>query len=247
MNSSENGPLKDLICLVTGTGGGIGKAIAQAFAASGALVYCNARSLASLAWTKGHPSFIPLPFDLQDAQAIREALWTIKRAGNGLDVLVNNAGVEYNELLGLISREHTEEMLSVNLLAPIELISLAARLMERKGSGSIINITSTVGRFGNPGQLVYGATKGALEAVTKTAAKELAPKGIRVNAVAPGLTQTHMLEGADQERLRERIERIPMGRMASPEDIAGACLYFASPAAAFVTGQILDVDGGSVK
>lgn len=240
--------LEGKVCLVTGAGRGIGKAIALLYAKQGATVYCNATSKASLSWINQESPLIlrQLPFDITDPSACRSALVCIKKDAGGLDVLVNNAGVEYNELIGFFNREHRDHMFAVNVYAPMELIQLAARIMGRKKSGSIINITSKVGIYGNPGQLVYSATKGAIVALTKSAAKELAPTGIRVNAVAPGLTKTEMMEQADPSHLEARINRIGMGRLADPEDIAGTCLFLASDLSTYLTGQVIEVEGATI-
>lgn len=235
------------ICFVTGAGQGIGKAIARRLHDEGAVVYCNATSSSSLAWLNDEPSdrLIPLPFDITDADACRLGIQTIKRNSKRLDVLINNAGVEYNELIGFFDRSHRDHMFQVNVYAALELLQLAARIMQRQKSGSIINLSSKVGLCGNPGQTVYAATKGAINALTKSAAKELAPHGIRVNAVAPGLTQTNMLEQADPEKLKARIDRIGMGRLAMPEDIANTCLFLASDLSSYLTGQIIEVEGAA--
>lgn len=240
--------LEGKICLVTGAGRGIGKAIARRYAQAGATVYCNATSAASLAWISEDPSprLMALPFDVTEPGDCREAILAIKKESGGLDVLVNNAGVEYNELIGFFDRSHRDHMFAVNVYAPMELIQLASRIMSRRKSGSIINIASKVGIYGNPGQLVYSATKGALIALTKSAAKELAPSGIRVNAVAPGLTQTEMMDQADRSHLEERIRRIGMGRLAEPSDIAGTCLFLASDLSAYLTGQVIEVEGATI-
>lgn len=242
------GLMEGKVCLVTGAGRGIGKAIARLLSDSGALVYCNATSSASLAWTQepADSGLISLPFDVTDPEACRQAMIRIKQESGRLDVLINNAGIEYNELIGFFDRAHRDHMFQVNVYAPMELIQLASRLMKRQGAGSIINITSKVGIYGNPGQLVYSATKGALIALTKSAAKELAGSGIRVNAVAPGLTKTEMMTQADPEHLKARIDRIGMGRLAEPADIAGTCLFLASDLSEYLTGQIIEVDGSTI-
>ena len=167
----------------------------------------------------------------------------IKRENGRLDVLVNNAAVEKNERIGMITSQSIRDMFEVNVFAMIETLQLAARIMQGKRSGSIINITSKVAQRGNPGQLVYSATKGAVLSLTKSAAKELAPYGIRVNAVAPGLTNTEMMAQADPAKLEERIRNICMGRLAEPEDIAAALVFFASDLSGYFSGQVLGGDG----
>ena len=240
--------LKDKVCLVTGAGRGIGKAIAELFHSAGATVYCNATSSDSLAWIDSSESshLKALPFDLRDATACRKAIQIIRQTSGRLDVLVNNAGVEYNELIGLFDPQQRDHMFAVNLFAAMELTQLASRVMRRQKSGSIINITSKVGIYGNPGQAVYAATKGGLIAFTKSAAKELAAEGIRVNAVAPGLTETEMVAQTDTLQLADRISRIGMRRLAMPDDIAGTCLFLASDLSTYLTGQVIEVEGATV-
>lgn len=224
------GLLRDKVCIVTGAGRGIGRAIAESLAAEGAFVYANDAREGSLdSWlteSSMRQGITPLYFDITDPAAVRNAFSQIRKEKQRLDVLVNNAGVEYNELIGMISPENMERMFSINVFATIEMLQMASRLMSRQErGGSIINISSMVGIRGNPGQLVYSATKGAVIALTKSAAKELASKNIRVNSVAPGLTKTEMMQGADIEKLKGRIANISMGRLAEPSDIARACVF----------------------
>ena len=147
----------------------------------------------------------------------------------------------------MISRDSMEKMFQVNVFGMIEMIQAVCRIMEKNATGgSIINIASVVGLYGNAGQLAYSATKGAVIALTKSAAKELAPKGIRVNAIAPGLTETDMMKQADPEKLKERISQIKMGRIGRPSDIAGGCLYLASDYSAYLSGQVIPIDGCSL-
>lgn len=243
--------LKDKVCIVTGAARGIGKAIALLFAAEGAEVVVNDnRPGAADAWIGKNPlceHLHPCYFDITDSAMVRQNLMAIKKRFGHIDVLVNNAGVEFNELIGMISRGNMEKMFTVNVFGTIEMIQAASRIMARNANGgSIINISSMVGLRGNPGQLVYSATKGAVIALTKSAAKELAPQKIRVNSIAPGLTQTEMMEQADLEKLRGRIGNIRMGRIAQPKDIAGGCLLLASDYAGYISGQILPVDGCTI-
>lgn len=245
--------LENKICLVTGAARGIGQAIARRFADEGAIVYVNGvRQGGADEWTsaynaeRGTDSLRPIYFDVGDEEAARSAVMEIRRECGHIDVLVNNAGVEYNELIGMISQEHMEEMFRVNVYGMIHMLQLVSRMMIRQKSGSIINISSMVGMRGNPGQLVYSATKGAVIALTKSAAKELAPNQLRVNSIAPGLTKTEMMEQADPEKLRGRIDNIRMGRLAVPGDIAAACVFLASDLSSYVTGQVLAVDGCTI-
>jgi len=243
--------LKEKVCIITGSGRGIGKAIAELFASESAKVVVNDSRTGSadewIAQSENKERFYPYYFDITDPSAVRTNVMAIKKDLGHIDVLVNNAGVEFNELIGMISRENMEKMFRVNVYGTIEMLQAVSRVMSRnENGGSIINISSMVGLRGNPGQLVYSATKGAVIALTKTAAKELAPKKIRVNSIAPGLTQTEMMEQADLEKLQGRINNIAMGRIAKPNDIAGGCLLLASDFAGYISGQVLPVDGCTI-
>ena len=243
--------LKNRVCIITGAARGIGRAIAELYASEGAEVIINdARQGSADEWVLNselqnhlHPYY----FDITDTASVRQNVMAIKKQFGHIDVLVNNAGVEFNELIGMISRDNMEKMFNVNVYGTIEMLQAVSRIMSRnENGGSIINISSMVGLKGNAGQLVYSATKGAVIALTKSAAKELASKGIRVNSIAPGLTQTEMMEQADFEKLQGRINNICMGRIAQPTDIAGACLLLASDYAGYISGQIIPVDGCTI-
>lgn len=243
--------LSGKVCIVTGSTRGIGKEIAILFAEEGAEVIINdIRSGTADEWVNEHPlkaQFHLFYFDITDANAVRNNVMEIKKQFGHIDVLVNNAGVEFNELIGMISKQNMEKMFNVNVFGTIEMIQMVSRVMEKnENGGSIINISSMVGLRGNRGQMVYSATKGAVIALTKSAAKELAPKKIRVNSIAPGITQTDMMEQADLEKLQGRINNICMGRIAQPRDIAGGCLILASDYASYISGQILPVDGCTI-
>lgn len=243
--------LKDKICIVTGSARGIGKAIAELFASEGADVVVNGVHLGSadqwIADSLYSERFHLYYFDISDPTEVRQNVMAIKKRFGRIDVLVNNAGVEFNELIGMISRENMLKMFNVNVYGTIEMLQAVSRIMmKNENGGSIINISSMVGMRGNAGQLVYSATKGAVIALTKSAAKELAPKGIRVNAIAPGLTQTEMMNQVELEKLQGRINNICMRRIAQPSDIAGGCLFLASDYAAYISGQIIPVDGCTI-
>jgi len=149
-------------------------------------------------------------------------------------------------LIGMISDEIIHKTYNVNVFGIINMTQLAAKLMTRQKSGSIINLASIVGVNGNRGQLVYSGTKGAVIAMTKTAAKELAPYNIRVNAIAPGIIDTEMFRSVDAKHQQEHIQRIGMGRLGKPVDIANTCLFLASYLSEYVTGQIIGVDGAAL-
>lgn len=245
------GLLDGKVAVITGSARGIGKAIALLYAREGAEVIINdVRAGCADEWIRQseyadhlHPYY----FDISDSSQVRQNVMAIKKAFQKIDILVNNAGVEFNELIGMISPEHMDLMFRVNVYGTIEMIQAVSRVMARnENGGSIINISSMVGLHGNPGQMVYSATKGAVIALTKTAAKELAPKRIRVNSIAPGLTKTEMMDQADIEKLQGRINNISLGRIAVPEDIAGGCLLLASDYASYISGQVLPVDGCTI-
>lgn len=239
--------LKDKICIVTGAAQGIGKAIALHMLDDGAVVYGCDRAEGSMdAMEKGSPRFHALYFDVTDAQATKKAMMDVKKAEGRIDVLVNNAGVVFNKKIGMIVREETELMFRVNVIAVIELTQLVSRIMARTGGGSIVNIASVTAVLGSAGQSAYSATKGAIISFTKSAAKELAPQGIRVNAVAPGIVRTERFEElyeASGDKIDTRIGRIALGRLGEPADIAKAVAFLASDNASYISGQILGVDG----
>ena len=223
------------VSIVTGGSRGIGKAIAQCFAQHGAIVYATATKFGSIeTWSDDFNKTVngevrSLYFDVADEKAVRDAVMQVKKECGHIDGLVNNAGVEFNELIGMISPSNMEKMFSVNVYGTINMLQMVSRVMGRQtDGGSIVNIVSLTALHGNRGQLVYSATKGAVVSITKSAAKELAAKKIRVNAIAPGLTNTDMMKQADPEKLQSRINNICMGRLAEPEDIAKACLFMVS-------------------
>lgn len=244
--------LSEKVCIVTGAAQGIGKAIAERMAADGAIVYaCDRVEGAMDGWARDcsgrHQTRVqPLYFDVTDAAAVKSALMSVFKSEKHIDVLVNNAGVVFNKKIGMIVREETELMFRVNVIAVIELVQLVSRLMARTGGGSIVNIASVTAVLGSPGQSAYSATKGAIIAFTKSAAKELAAQGIRVNAVAPGIVKTERfaeLYEASGEKIDARIQRIALGRLGTPADVANACSFLASDRASYISGQVLGVDG----
>ena len=239
--------LKDKICVVTGAAQGIGNAIARNMLAEGATVYgCDLREGSMAAMEEENPDFHALYFDVSDAAAAKAAMMGVKKEQGRIDVLVNNAGVVFNKKIGMIVREETELMFRINVIAVIELTQLVSRIMARTGGGSIVNIASVTAVLGSAGQSAYSATKGAIISFTKSAAKELAPQGVRVNAVAPGIVKTERFEElyeASGDKIGARIGRIALGRLGLPEDIARACSFLASDNASYISGQILGVDG----
>ena len=243
------GLLEGKVCLVTGASKGLGKATIEAFAKAGAIVYANDIDNSSLDEFAKKLSqvyktiVVPLYFDVTDSQKCKEAIIRIRKEQGKLDVLVNNAGIMKDALIGTITRPLVDRTFDVNVYASMDLLQLAAKLMMQNKSGSIINMSSIVGITGNPGQLVYSATKGAIISLTKTAAKELAAKNIRVNAIAPGMIDTDMMRSVGEIHLAKHISNIPLGRLGRPEEIADACVFLASDMSSYITGHILNVDG----
>ena len=235
------------VVLVTGCNRGIGKSIAEIFLEQGAILYANARKENSLKFLEdkyNRKNIFPLYFDVTDTKSIKNAIMKIKREQGHLDVLVNNAAVMTNQRLGFITDDLMLYLFKTNVFSVINFMQYSSKIM-REGS-SIINISSIVGERGNEGQLLYSATKGAVISLTKSAAKELGRKGIRVNPIAPGLTNTDALNSTNREYLSDRIAKIPMGRIAEPSDIANACLFLASDLSKYISGEILGVNGSAV-
>jgi 3-oxoacyl-[acyl-carrier protein] reductase len=242
--------LSGRFAFITGSTRGIGWEVARTLAAHGCAVAVHGRDAEVAAaradeLAKEHGvATLALHGELADAAVIAGFYQAIFKAWKRLDVLVNNAGILEDALLGMITPELLDRVLSVNTRAAILSLQGAARLMTRAKAGSIINMASIIGVEGNEGQAVYGASKAALIGLTRSAAKELAPVQIRVNAVAPGYIETDMIKHLPPEVHAQRMGQIGMGRIGTPTDIANAVLFLASDLSAYVTGQVLGVDGG---
>lgn len=238
---------------ITGTNRGIGRSILVECAKNGANIWAHARhetdefkELVQNISRKFNVEIWPIYFDLTDNDSMLNAFRVIRNQKLNLDVLINNAGVMQDALIGMISDNLIEKTFQVNVYAPIKLLQFAAKLMMRQKSGSIINISSIVGVNGNKGQTVYSSSKGAIISLTKTAAKELASYNIRVNALAPGMIDTDMFRSIGEDKQKLRIENIEMGRIGTPVDVANACVFLASDMSSYITGQILGVDGSAI-
>ena len=239
--------LKDKVCIVTGAAQGIGKSIALKMIEDGAIVYgCDRLADSMRDMELEYERFHALYFDVTDTQASKESMMRVKKEQGRIDALVNNAGVVFNKKIGMILRSETELMFRVNVIAVIEMVQLVSRLMARNGGGSIVNIASVTAVLGSSGQSAYSATKGALMSFTMSAAKGLAEQGIRVNAVAPGIVKTERfseLYEESGEKIDIRIQKIALGRLGTPEDVANACAFLVSDRSSYISGQILGVDG----
>jgi 3-oxoacyl-[acyl-carrier protein] reductase len=243
-------PLDGKVALVTGANRGIGLAVSRLFAASGATVVMNARTEGSLEaiaadLSREHGVRVQASyFDVARADQVKAAFMALNQEHKQLDVLVNNAGILRDALIGMASEQMIDEVIATNIKGVILCSQMAARIMARRKSGSIISLSSIIGRVGNEGQSVYAASKAAVIGLTLSLAKELGPQNIRVNALAPGFIDTDMIKAVPSEKHARIVAGIKMGRLGSAEDIAQAALFFASDASAYVTGQVLGVDGG---
>ena len=240
--------LNNKIALVTGAGAGIGQATAKLFANEGAVVY--AADIKGLEWaesfTLNEGRVIPTTLDICDFAAVKSVVMAMKKEHGHIDILANIAGLISYEMMPMIDYEKFRKMLDVNVVALVHLMSLVSRVMTRQQSGSIINMASMVGEKGSKGQLSYAATKGAVIAATKSAAKELAEHHIRVNAIAPGMVGSERFKAVLEEKFAQKINDIPFGRLAEPEEVANLCLFLASDQSSYLTGQIIGIDGGAI-
>lgn len=244
--------LQDRVILITGASKGIGKQIAVTFAKNGAHLIINGRDRESLdALQKELKDHYPVkvlaaPYDVRDKDGMKETFSQIKSEFGRLDGLVNNAGMLQDRLLGMIDEKLIEDTFDINLSAMIHHMQYASRFMIRQKSGSIVNISSIMGTNGSEGQVVYGASKAGVIGATKSAAKELAPFHIRVNAIAPGFIDTDMVRGIPETKFAERMASIKMKRIGAPEDVANVALFLCSDLSSYVTGQVIGVDGGMI-
>lgn len=240
--------LENKVTLVTGSGAGIGLATAQLFANEGAIVY--AADIKGLEWIESFSPMcgkvVPVQLDICDFSTVKSVVMSIKKEYGHIDVLANIAGLITYELMPMIDYDKFRKMLDVNVVALIHLMSLVSRIMQRQQSGSIINMASMVGEKGSKGQLSYAATKGAVIAATKSAAKELAEYKIRVNAIAPGMVGSERFKAVLEEKFSQKINDIPFGRLAEPNEVASLCLFLASDLSTYITGQIIGIDGGAI-
>ncbi|HVY71752.1 MAG TPA: 3-oxoacyl-[acyl-carrier-protein] reductase [Verrucomicrobiae bacterium] len=243
--------LANQIAVVTGAGRGIGRAIALRLAAAGADVVCvsrtadNSEKVAAEVRAAGRKAWA-VAVDVADFAAVGAAGEKILTDAGRVDILVNNAGVTRDTLLLRMSEADWDAVLDTNLKGAFAFSKVFLRAMIKQRSGRIVNISSVVGLMGNAGQANYSASKAGLLGFTKSLAREVASRGITVNAVAPGFIETDMTAGLDEKTRAALLTQIPLGSLGQAEDIAGATLFLASPAARYITGQVLTVDGGMV-
>jgi 3-oxoacyl-[acyl-carrier protein] reductase len=230
------------VALVTGSTRGIGLAVARRLMEDGFTVVVNGTDPEATQARAEEIGAEALAFDVADADAVQAAARELFGRHKRLDVLVNNAGVLDDALLGMIQPRRTFD---VNALGVLNTMQACARLLARGDGGAIVNVASIIGITGNTGQVAYAGSKAAVIGMTRSAAKELAPK-VRVNAVAPGFIDTDMTRAMTEDVFAERVAQTALGRPGTPADVAEAIAFLASDRAAFITGQVLGVDGGMV-
>ncbi len=245
-----SGALDGKLALVTGGSRGIGAAIARDLAAAGARVVVNYREqheaaesvVAAIAEAGGTAE--ALAFDVAEAEAVDRAIRDVAARLGNVDVLINNAGVSADGLILRTTEEAWDRVLDVNLKGVFNCTKAVTRGMMRARTGRIINVSSVVGFMGNTGQSTYAASKAGVIGFTKAAARELASRNITVNAVAPGLIETEMLEGMQAAARDMVLALVPLGRLGAPDDVAAAVTFLAGPGGAYITGQVIHVNGG---
>jgi 3-oxoacyl-[acyl-carrier protein] reductase len=244
--------LEEKNALVTGGSRGIGRAISLRLAQMGAAVFINftsneeaARAVFSEIEAMGGNAFL-CPFDVADKKAVKQAISAIIKEHGPIQVLVNNAGITRDGLLARMKEEDWDRVIDVNLKGAFNCIQACAMAMMKSRWGRIINIGSVVGTMGNAGQANYSAAKAGLGGLTKTVAREMAPRGITANLVAPGFVETDMTADLPEKIKTALLDQIPAGRMGRPEEIAGAAGYLVSEEASYITGHTLHVNGGLV-
>ncbi|MCG8467807.1 MAG: 3-oxoacyl-[acyl-carrier-protein] reductase [Gemmatimonadetes bacterium] len=241
--------LDDQVAIVTGGTRGIGRAIAEELADGGAKIAVvattaeGAARVAELLPGAGHAGF---GVDVSDAAACTGLVSAVEEALGPPEILVNNAGITRDNILPRMKDEEWQGVLDTNLSGAFYVMRAAARGMMKRRSGKIVNVSSIVGLTGNRGQSNYAAAKAGLNALTKSVAQELAGRGVRANAVAPGFIETDMTDQLPEDVRDAMLDRIPLGRLGSPADVAKVVRFLVGPAGAYVTGQVIVVDGGMV-
>ncbi|MBP2674792.1 MAG: 3-oxoacyl-(acyl-carrier-protein) reductase [Deltaproteobacteria bacterium] len=242
--------LSGKVALISGSARGIGRAIAERFCAEGATIVVNdvgsdAGALETLEALKtaGGKGTVEM-FDVSDAAQVEAGVKSILEAHGRIDILVNNAGITRDNLLMRMSEDEFDAVLRVNLKGTYLLTKAVTRQMMKQRSGRIVNISSVVGMMGNAGQSNYAAAKAGIIGFTKSAARELAPRNVTVNAIAPGFIQTAMTAALPEAVQKGFLALIPLGRFAEPREVADLALFLASDAASYITGQVIGINGG---
>ena len=242
--------LSGKVALVTGSARGIGKTIVERFAAEGAVVVLSdvtneaaaAETLAAIAGGGGK-GMVEM-FDVGDAAQVDAAVQHILAEQGRIDILVNNAGITRDNLLMRLSEEDFDAVLRTNLKGTFLLTKAVSRPMMKQRSGRIVNLSSVVGQMGNAGQSNYSAAKAGIIGFTKSMARELASRGVTVNAIAPGFIMTAMTAALPENVRQAFLDQIPMGKFGTPEDVAELAVYLASDGGSYVTGQVIGINGG---
>ncbi len=245
--------LSEKTVFITGCGRGIGKTLLEVFSKNNAkTIFANEKSEGALDEMcqqlnkKYSTEIIPLYFDVSDPIAVKDAFKKLIKKTKQLDVLINNAGILESSLLIMLTSDVLQKTFEVNVFGTVYMMQYATRLMSKNKYGSIINISSIMGVNGADGQVAYSGSKAAILGITKSASKELASSGIRVNAIAPGFINTKMAKDIPEDKYNERIESIKMGRIGTSEEVANTALFLSSNLSEYVTGQIIGVDGGMI-
>jgi len=238
--------------LVTGSARGIGRAICEQLAADGVgnIVVCDLKAewcaeTVDALKTAG-VNAVALEMNVADAKSVDAAIEEAVRTFGALDIVVNNAGITKDGLLMRMTEEDWDAVLDINLKGAFLVTKAASKHMMKARSGNIVNIASVVGIMGNAGQCNYSASKGGLISLTKSSARELAGRGVRINAVAPGFIQSKMTDVLNDEQRSRMLSIVPMGRLGTPAEVAKAVSFLASDNAAYITGQTISVNGGMV-
>ena len=241
--------LKDKVTFVTGAAQGIGKAIAVAFAREGSHLVVSDVNLELASQTAKEiealgVKALAIKTNVADLAEVESGVAEAVKFFGRIDIMVNNAGITKDNLLIRMKKEEWDAVINVNLSGVFNCTKAVSSLMMKQRCGKIINIASIVGQMGNFGQANYAASKAGVIGFTKSVAKELAARNITANAIAPGFIQTAMTDKIPDEIKQKMIEQIPLGKLGQPEDVAQAALFLASPAADYITGQVLAVNGG---
>jgi 3-oxoacyl-[acyl-carrier protein] reductase len=239
------GSLDGKVALVTGGSRGIGAAISRELAAAGAKVAVNYRAGQEAAdQVAGEISGLAVQADVSNPAEAKALIERVEGELGDIDALVNNAGVTRDTLIARMTDDDWETVIDTNLRGTFNTCRAVSRKMLRRRAGSIVNLSSVVGLHGNPGQANYAASKGGIIGLTKALARELGSRGVRVNAIAPGYISTELTDVLNDEQRGLILQNTPLGRLGEPEDVAGAVRFLCSDEAAFITGEVLLVDGG---